>query len=444
MPDSFTGSDMTAERSAMRLVLGDWLAMQPDASRVREAVFVHEQGIPIELEWDEWDPRSLHCVAYDGGAAVATGRLLPDGHIGRMAVLKPHRSARLGGKVLEALIAAGRERGHRSFELSAQQYVAHFYRRHGFAQIGEPYDEVGIPHVRMRLDDSLPRQSEIVEREWETTRPDGTRLFQREWLPAEGEPNGCVYVFHGLGEHSGRYTALARQLCAWGWQVRAHDHRGHGRSAGRRGTLARDNDLLDDGLALLTDFQDQLRQKPVLLGHSLGGALAAQLAAVHQASLRALVLSSPALMLSLSSATRWQIRVMHRLAPDLAVPSRLDASRLSHDRASVQAYRNDPLVHDRVTGRLMTWLLAAGEQALAQAPSLAIPVLLLVAGADQLVDPAGSRHFVERATAGPATPRAPVTLKWYDGLYHELIHERAEDRQRVIDDLRGWLASLPR
>ncbi|MFT4099585.1 MAG: GNAT family N-acetyltransferase [Burkholderiaceae bacterium] len=429
---------MSAERSAMRLVLGDWPSLQPDASRVREAVFVREQGIPIELEWDEWDPRSLHCVAYDDGRAVATGRLLPDGHIGRMAVLKPHRSTRLGGKVLEALIAAGRERGHRSFELSAQQYVAHFYRRHGFAQIGEPYDEVGIPHVRMRLDDSLPRQGEIVERAWETKRPDGTRLFQREWLPAEDRPNACVYLFHGLGEHSGRYAALARQLCAWGWQVRAHDHRGHGRSGGRRGALAQPNDLLDDGLALLAEFHDQCGQKPVLFGHSLGGALAAQLAVAHQARLRALALSSPALQLSLSSATRWKIRLMNRLAPELGVPNGLDASKLSHDPAAVQAYRNDPLVHDRVTGRLLTWLLAAGEQALAQAPSLAIPILLLVAGSDQVVDPAGSRSFVERAAT------APLTLKWYDGLSHELIHERAADRLRVIDDLRGWLASLPR
>src|SRR4051812_25590094 len=122
----------------VRLVTGTWATLREDASSVRQEVFVREQGIPLELEWDQWDEKSVHCVVYRGARPVGTGRLLPDGHIGRMAVLKEARNDRLGGRVLESLIEAGRSTGHRSFELSAQQYVASFYRRHGFVQIGEP------------------------------------------------------------------------------------------------------------------------------------------------------------------------------------------------------------------------------------------------------------------------------------------------------------------
>lgn len=431
-------SPPSSDATNLRLVLGDWTALGVDAGTVRQAVFVHEQGIPLELEWDEWDARSEHCVAYDGAVPVGTGRLLPDGHIGRMAVLKSHRGARAGGLILERLIERGRQMGHRSFELSAQQYVSRFYRRHGFVQIGQPYDEVGIAHVRMRLDDALPAQSRVVEREWQTAASDGCALYQREWLPGDDSPAGSIYLLHGLGEHIGRYGALARWLCGMGWQVRGHDHRGHGRSQGRRGVLRRQDDLLDDAWSLLSEFDRQTGRKAVLIGHSMGGLLAAQLATRHQSALRALVLSSPGLDAGLSRLTRLQIRIMNALAPELAVPNGLAVDRLSHDSAVVSAYRNDPLTHNRVTGRLMDWFLRAGVEVMAGAPAMSIPALLLVAGDDHLVDSQASRRFVERAA-----PRL-VTMKWYDGLYHELFNERAADRSRVLDDLRGWLAALPK
>lgn len=135
----------------IRLVTGDWATLGGHASRVRVDVFVREQGIPRELEWDEWDARSVHCVAYLGDEPIATGRLLPDAHIGRMAVLGAHRRSGVGGRILRALIAAARDRGDARVELSAQCYVVAFYERHGFVSVGEPYDEVGIAHQRMEL-----------------------------------------------------------------------------------------------------------------------------------------------------------------------------------------------------------------------------------------------------------------------------------------------------
>ena len=155
-PDGDVHSHMAARAGAqarvksLRLELGDWATLGDAASRVRTAVFVREQGIPVELEWDAADAGCLHCVAFDGERPVGTGRLLPDGHIGRMAVLPDWRRAGLGGEILEHLVAAARARGDELALLNAQCPVESFYRRHGFETVGTPFDEAGIPHVAMR------------------------------------------------------------------------------------------------------------------------------------------------------------------------------------------------------------------------------------------------------------------------------------------------------
>jgi predicted GNAT family N-acyltransferase len=140
---------MSSEQS-VELRCGDWETLAAAARPVRVAVFVHEQGVPLELEWDEMDAASIHCVVFSRDQAVATGRLLPDGHIGRMAVLSAWRGAGLGGRVLERLVELARERGHREVRLHAQQHAKGFYRAHGFVSEGDPFDEAGIPHVTMR------------------------------------------------------------------------------------------------------------------------------------------------------------------------------------------------------------------------------------------------------------------------------------------------------
>lgn len=129
---------------------GDWTALREWAMPVRAEVFIAEQAIPPEMEWDEDDAVSVHCVAFAGGAPVATGRLLPDGRIGRMAVLRGWRGRGLGGAILEQLVAIARERGEREVRLSAQCHAEGFYRRHGFEPDGEVFDDAGIPHRRMR------------------------------------------------------------------------------------------------------------------------------------------------------------------------------------------------------------------------------------------------------------------------------------------------------
>jgi len=134
----------------MRIDLLAWSDARAEASAIREAVFVAEQGVPRELELDDVDARCVHALArLEDGRAVGTGRLLPEGHIGRMAVLAEWRGRGVGGALLEGLVEQARTRGMQMIALSAQTHALGFYRRYGFSAEGEVYLEAGIPHQAM-------------------------------------------------------------------------------------------------------------------------------------------------------------------------------------------------------------------------------------------------------------------------------------------------------
>jgi predicted GNAT family N-acyltransferase len=132
-----------------RIELMPWESARAQASAIRLAVFVEEQGVPREIEMDEIDAQCVHALAFEDGKAVGTGRLLPDGHIGRMAILKPWRGRGIGSAILHRLIEAARRRGDREVMLSAQVHAVEFYRAHGFETEGEVYEEAGIAHQAM-------------------------------------------------------------------------------------------------------------------------------------------------------------------------------------------------------------------------------------------------------------------------------------------------------
>lgn len=130
----------------------DWAIEGVRLAGIRRAVFVIEQLVPESEEWDDWDKAASHVVAESAdGWAVGTGRLLPDGHIGRMAVLKAWRGRGVGSALLSELIALARERGHAETRLHAQTHALGFYRKHGYDPLGDEFMEAGIPHYEMRL-----------------------------------------------------------------------------------------------------------------------------------------------------------------------------------------------------------------------------------------------------------------------------------------------------
>ncbi|HZY17180.1 MAG TPA: alpha/beta hydrolase [Ramlibacter sp.] len=267
------------------------------------------------------------------------------------------------------------------------------------------------------------------------TASDGDNLAVQDWPVAEGaELRGVVVLVHGLGEHAGRYEHVARRLNQWGFAVRGYDQYGHGESGGVRGGLPSPMRLVDD----LGDMVDSVRARtpegiPVLvLGHSLGGLVAACYAVAHPARIDGLILSSPALATRLNGFQKLLLGVLPHIAPRLRVGNGLEPRWLSHDPAVEAAYRSDPLVHDRISAGLALFIAESGPRVVAHAPLWPVETLLLYAGADRLVDPVGSRAF-----SSTAPPRR-VTCHCFDELYHEIFNEA--DSRPVFDALQRWLA----
>jgi len=269
---------------------------------------------------------------------------------------------------------------------------------------------------------------------------DGLALLLREWVvPA---PHGTVLLVHGLGEHVGRYLHLAAQLNAWGWTVAGYDQRGHGASPGARGRLTHPHDLLDDLGRVLARVQDSHPGPHVLLGHSLGGLVVARYAAealdnappeAWYRPVDALVLSSPALDPGMNGVQKLLLAVLGRLAPGIGVANGLDPAWISRDPRVVADYVSDALVHDRVSPRLARFIVDAAALVRSRARDWRVPTLLLYAGSDRCVAPAGSAAFAA------AAPPGVVTVRAYPALYHEIFNE--PERARVLQDLRAWLAA---
>ncbi|MDM0014208.1 alpha/beta hydrolase [Variovorax sp. J22P168] len=263
--------------------------------------------------------------------------------------------------------------------------------------------------------------------------PDGEALALREWpLAGATKPRAVVVLVHGLGEHSGRYREVAAWLNRRGFTVRGADHHGHGTSSGARGGLPHSQRLLDDLALVIDDTRRAFPEIPlILLGHSLGGLVAASAVARGLRPVDALVLSSPALDAGLSGFQKLLVATLSRLAPGLRVGNGLDADFLSHDPAIAKAYRADPLCHDRIGARLARFLADEGARVQATAPGWQVPTLLIFAGDDRLVNPAGSRAF---AAAAPASLVRSVE---FPSLYHEIFNER--EAEPVFDALGAWL-----
>lgn len=261
---------------------------------------------------------------------------------------------------------------------------------------------------------------------------DNLELAVYRWQPDGAR--GAVVLVHGYAEHAGRYAALVRDLNARGVAVWALDLRGHGRSPGPRADVRLFAEYVEDVRRLVEEVREASDgRRPVLFGHSMGGAIALRLALEHPEQLRALALSSPFLRPA-DPPPGWllaTVRVLARLAPMLPVQP-LDARVLSRDPEAVAAYRQDPLVYTgALRARLGRELVSAGPPLLQRAPELELPTLVLHGSADALADPAASRELAGRLGGDD------VRLEVVQGGYHELLHDLDRDAVRRL--LTDWL-----
>ena len=267
---------------------------------------------------------------------------------------------------------------------------------------------------------------------------DGQELATQDHPQADGHTlRGQIVLVHGLGEHMGRYQHVVQHLNDWGFAVRTYDQCGHGKSSGNRGCLPSQDRLLDDLAFVMDDTrkmmaaQNHTKIPLILLGHSMGGLVAARFASLKLRPVDALVLSSPALGAKLKSIDKVLLAIFPKVIPNLAVPNGLDASKISHDPEVVKAYLADPLVHNKISPRLGKWIMDSGAATLALAGSWSVPTLLMYAGQDLLVDPAASLTFTELA------PKSKLQSTCYEALYHEIFNE--VDSTPVFAELKSWL-----
>lgn len=272
----------------------------------------------------------------------------------------------------------------------------------------------------------------MLHREGQFANAAGASIYFQYWQP-EASAHAVLLIAHGAGEHSGRYQRFAEYFVRAGYAVAALDHPGHGRSDGERCHMR----SLEDYLSTLRQFQQQVAADfpdvPLfLLGHSMGGLIAALYVTRHQKELAGCILSGPAIASELQPP--WVqlliIRLLSSIAPKLGV-LQLDASGVSRDPAEVQRYLDDPLVHKgKLTARMVAELFRGMNRVQAEAGEIRLPLLLMHGGADSMTAPAGSRLLHERAQS------EDNTLKIYEGLYHEIFNE--PEREQVCADVLAW------
>jgi len=262
-----------------------------------------------------------------------------------------------------------------------------------------------------------------------------TLLPGRAWCAER--PRALVAIVHGLGEHSGRYAALAGMLARARFTCVSLDLPGHGEAPGPRGDIPSWPQLRDHIVPAMFTASRGLPDQPsdlphVLLGHSMGAVIALDHALAHPRGLSALVISGPALRTTMPPWWKLALANVARMAtPSAGFPNGLDVDGISRDPEVVRAYREDPLVHDRISPRTYFAFAEAAQRCQRDVRSLQVPTLMLQGMADRVVDPKGA---LEAAAAAPHDMLRFVTLR--DG-FHEVFNDVG--REATIKDLLAWL-----
>ncbi|CAJ1510118.1 alpha/beta hydrolase [[Mycobacterium] burgundiense] len=263
----------------------------------------------------------------------------------------------------------------------------------------------------------------------------GVRIVYDTWTP-DVEPRGVVVLSHGFGEHARRYDHVARRFGAAGLVTYALDHRGHGRSGGKRVYLKDLSEYTGDfGTLVGIAGREHPGLPKVVLGHSMGGGIVFAYASEHQSDYDLIVLSGPAIAAQedVPPTLRFVGKTLGAVLPGVPV-QQLDANAVSRDPQVVADYNADPLVwHGKVPAGVARALLLVGETMPQRARTIAKPLLVVHGEVDRLIPAKGSTRLVECVAS------EDVHLKIYPELYHEVFNE--PERDRVLDDVVSWIES---
>jgi alpha-beta hydrolase superfamily lysophospholipase len=271
-------------------------------------------------------------------------------------------------------------------------------------------------------------------RDGKLTAKDGLSLYWKAWLP-DGTPRAVVHLIHGYAEHTGRYQNVVNELVPAGYAIFGEDHRGNGKSEGKRGHVESFQQFIDDERQFaLGVIRPSYPDTPCfMLGHSMGSIIAIKYVEQYQENLRGLVLSGTGSLpgKGIPKAIMAITKILSKVLPGIHVKSPLPPEFISRDTEVVKAYVNDPLVYNVITPRLaeqmQTYLLIGASNA----NRISLPVLIQHGSADTSFS--GQQELLDGIAAGDKT------FKLYEGLRHEVYNELPADRARVLSDLHTWL-----
>jgi Lysophospholipase len=270
-------------------------------------------------------------------------------------------------------------------------------------------------------------------RESYITASDGLRLYIRSWGCAQ-EARAVVVLLHGVGEHCQRYDHVAERFCERGFRVLGYDRRGHGRSDGRQGVIGSVDQLVADFSQVIALARTENPGLPVFLyGHSMGALGVLYYSLREKPRVKGIIATSPPLdTRTMTKSQKLLVRVLDPILPNLTVPSGLEQAAISRDSTVIQAYKEDPLVHDKVSVRLGAYLNSAPDYVLEHANEWTLPLYLAHGTADRICPISGSDTFASKV-------QTPITYQRWEGLYHETHNE--PEKERVIGTMLDWIDS---
>ena len=263
---------------------------------------------------------------------------------------------------------------------------------------------------------------------------DGRRIYTKTWLP-DKDPCANIILVHGIGEYCERYQHVAEFLTGIGCAVYGFDHIGHGKSEGKRGCMS-----YADAFSIISTFKSELRKEfpdiPVIIyGHSMGGGVVLSYGTQYPEGVTGIIATSPAVGMAnpMNPSMVKMLRILKKIAPNLTVSNGLPADGISHDRAVVDRYQSDPLVHDKVSVTLGLDLMDWGDALSAYNKPYPVPLFLAQGSEDRLVDPVAAERFALNL-------KGNVTYKRFEGGYHELHNE--PNKQELFTAMAGWINEL--
>ncbi|MCB9008138.1 MAG: lysophospholipase [Ardenticatenaceae bacterium] len=261
---------------------------------------------------------------------------------------------------------------------------------------------------------------------------DGLDLYYQSWLP-QGEPKAVIVIVHGMGEYGGRYQHVVNALVPQGFAIYAADHRGHGRSPGKRMFVNKWSEYLDDLNLFIKLVKDRWAGRPFFLyGHSMGGNITLNYVLRHPDGYNGVIASAPAVgKLDVPPILAFISKILSKLAPAMQVKTNLELTDISRDPVEAQAYGDDPLVLGFATPRFGVEFPAAAEWAMAHAAEFQPPLLMIHGDSDNIVNVSASRSFFAKV------PGEDKKLIVYEGGVHESHNDIHRDQ--VIADIEQWL-----